>query len=174
MDKNLYRYSQWDGTQQVFEPSGEDVMDEMADDLMNHGDLMRSLRNLFQRGMQGESDQRMEGLRDMLERLRGRRQEQLRRYNLDSMLDDLKERLKQIVEAERQGIDRRLEDARQQQAQSSPEDAEERERLMKLLEERAARGRERMENLPQDLAGRSRISAITTSSTRRPNASSKS
>ena len=153
MDKNLYRYSQWDGTQQVFEPSGEDVMDEMADDLMSHGDLMRSLRNLFQRGMQGESDQRMEGLRDMLERLRGRRQEQLRRYNLDSMLDDLKERLKQIVEAERQGIDRRLEDARRQQAQSSPEDAEERERLMKLLEERAARGRERMENLPQDLGG---------------------
>ena len=93
---NTYKYSQWDGTQQVFEPSEEEIMGEMAEDLMNHGDLMRSLRNLFQRGLQGESGQRMQGLRDMLERLRNRRQEQLQQYNLDSVLDDLKERLKQM------------------------------------------------------------------------------
>ena len=92
MAMNVYRYSEWDGTQEVFEPSEEDIMEGMADDLMSHGDLMRSLRNLFQRGMQGQSGERMQGLRDMLERLRNRRQEQLQRYNLDSVMDDLKER----------------------------------------------------------------------------------
>ena len=77
MVMNNYRYSQWDGTQEAFEPSEEDIMGEMADDLMNHGDLRRSLRNLFQRGLQDQSGQRMQGLRDMLEQLRNRRQDQL-------------------------------------------------------------------------------------------------
>ena len=87
---NIFRFSQWDGSQQIFEPSEEELMGEMADDLMNHGDVMRSLRNLFRQGMQGESGQRMQGLRDMLDRLKARRQEQLERYNLDSVMDDLK------------------------------------------------------------------------------------
>lgn len=153
MAMNVYRYSEWDGTQQVFEPSEEDIMGEMADDLMNHGDLMRSLRNLLQRGMQNQSGERMQGLREMLERLKNRRQEQLQQYNLDSVLDDFKERLKQITDTERQGIERRLEEARQQQAQSSPENAADQERLMKLLEERASRNRERLDNLPPNLGG---------------------
>ena len=105
---NTFRFSQWDGTQQIFEPSEEELMGEMADDLMNHGDVMRSLRNLFQRGMQGESGQRMQGLRDMLERLRARRQERLEQYNLDSVMDDLKERLDKLTDTERQGLDRRV------------------------------------------------------------------
>ncbi len=148
-----FRYSRWDGTQQVFEPSEEDVMEEIADDLMGHGDLMRSLRNLFQRGVQDPSGQRMQGLRDMLQRLRERRQEQLGRYNLDSVLDDIKERLSNITDAERQGIDRRLDEARQQQAQSPPDEAAQREQLMRMLEERAARNRERLDNLPESPAG---------------------
>ena len=41
-----------------------------------------------------------------------RRQEQLNRYDLGSILDDIKERLEQIVETERDGIDRRLDEAR--------------------------------------------------------------
>ena len=153
MVMNNYRYSQWDGTQEAFEPSEEDIMGEMADDLMNHGDLRRSLRNLFQRGLQDQSGQRMQGLRDMLEQLRNRRQEQLQQYNLDSVLDDLKEKLKQITETEREGIDRRLEEARQQQAQSSSEDAADKEKLMRLLEERAARNKEKLDNLPLNLGG---------------------
>ena len=148
-----FRYSRWDGTQQVFEPSEEDVMEELADDLMGHGDLMRSLRSLFQRGMQDPSGQRMQGLRDMLQRLRERRQEQLGRYNLDSVLDDIKERLGSIEDAERQGIDRRLDEARQQQAESPADEAAQREQLMRMLEERAARNRERLDNLPDSPAG---------------------
>ncbi len=148
-----FRYSRWDGTQQVFEPSEDDVMEELADDLMGHGDLMRSLRNLFQRGMQDADGNRMQGLRDMLRRLREQRQEQLGRYNLDSVLDDIKERLAQVAETERQGIDRRLSEARQQQSQSPPGEAAQREQLMRMLEERAGRNLERLDNLPDSPAG---------------------
>ena len=150
---NSYRYSQWDGTQQVFEPTEDQIMEEMADDLMNHGDVMRSLRSLFQRGMQGEFGQRMQGMRDMLDRLRNRRQERLEQYNLDSVMDELKERLDKVIETERTGIDRRLDEARQQMAQSTPEEAADREQLMKMLEDRAARNRETLDNLPPNLGG---------------------
>ena len=150
---NSYRYSQWDGSQQVFEPTEDDLMEEMADDLMNHGDVMRSLRNLFQRGMQGEFGQRMQGMRDMLERLRSRRQERLEQYNLDSVMDELKERLDKVIDTERKGIDRRLEEAREQMAESEPEEAAQREQLMKMLEDRAARNRETLDNLPPNLGG---------------------
>ena len=150
---NSFRYSQWDGTQQVFEPTEDELMEEMADDLMNHGDVMRSLRNLFQRGMEGEFGQRMQGMRDMLERLRNRRQERLEQYNLDSVMDELKERLDKVVDTERKGIDRRLDEARQQMAESTPEEAADREQLMKMLEDRAARNRETLDNLPPNLGG---------------------
>ena len=150
---NTYRYSQWDGTQQVFEPTEDQIMEEMADDLMNHGDVMRSLRSLFQRGMEGEFGQRMQGMRDMLDRLRNRRQERLEQYNLDSVMDELKERLDKVIDTERTGIDRRLDEARQQMAQSTPEEAADREQLMKMLEDRAARNREALDNLPPNLGG---------------------
>ena len=81
----------------------------------------------------------MQGMRDMLERLRSRRQERLEQYNLDSVMDDLKERLDKVVDTERQGIDHRLEEARQQMQQSSPEEAADREQPMKLLEEAGPR-----------------------------------
>ena len=150
---NSYRYSQWDGSQQIFEPTEDDLMEEMADDLMNHGDVMRSLRNLFQRGMEGEFGQRMQGMRDMLERLRSRRQDRLQQYNLDSVMDELKERLDKVVDTERQGIDRRMDEAREQMAQSTPQDAADREQLMKMLEDRAARNKETLDNLPPNLGG---------------------
>ena len=40
--------------------------------------------------------ERMQGMRDMLERLRSRRQDRLEQYNLDSVMDDLKERLDKV------------------------------------------------------------------------------
>ncbi|MBF8267737.1 MAG: von Willebrand factor type [Dehalococcoidia bacterium] len=153
MTMSRYRYSQWDGTQGVFEPTEEDLMGEMAEDLMSHGNVTRALRDLFQRGMQGDFGQRLPGLNEMLERLRARRQEQLQRYDLDSVMGELRGRLDQAINTERKGIDRRLEEARQQQAQASPEGAANTERLMQLLEERAARNRGSLDNLPSSLGG---------------------
>ena len=40
-----YSYYRWDGTQRIFEPDEESAMDEMADDLIAHGDVLRALRD---------------------------------------------------------------------------------------------------------------------------------
>jgi len=88
-----YRYSRWDGSQDPFAIDSDDLMDAMSDELMEHGDLERALQNLMRRGMQGNMGSGFEGLREMLERLKQQQQERLDRYNLASMIDELKERV---------------------------------------------------------------------------------
>ena len=106
-----YTYSRWDGSQDWSDMDEDDFLEALSDDILTHGDVNRALRNLFQRGMDGERGERVEGLREMMERLRKQRQAQLERYNVDSLMDDLKERLQDVIETERSGIDKRLSDS---------------------------------------------------------------
>ena len=107
-----YRYSQWDGTQQVYGPDEDDILEALSDDIMAHGDIDRALRNLFRQGMTDERGERVHGLRELRDRLQQMRQQRLERFNLDSLMDDLKERVQDIIDTERSGIERRLREAR--------------------------------------------------------------
>ena len=100
-----YRYYRWDGSQQVFNMDADDLMNSIADDILEHGDPERALRSLFQRGIDDNQGQHAPGLRDLLERLRQQRQQQLERYNLDSVMDDIKEKLQDVIDTERKGIE---------------------------------------------------------------------
>ena len=99
-----YRYSRWDGTQESPPVDGEDLMDAMADDLASHGDFRQALRNLMRRGMEGRMGSGFEGIREMIERLKQQSQERLERYNLASLVDELKKRLDEIVEQEKAAL----------------------------------------------------------------------
>ena len=46
-----YRYSQWDGTQRIFELDADELMDRLSDDILNKGDVMQALRDLRRRGL---------------------------------------------------------------------------------------------------------------------------
>src|SRR3954464_12230897 len=105
------RYSRWDGTQQIGPLSADDLMQAMSEDLMQDGDVNRALQRLFRWGFQRPDGENVPGLQGLLQRLRDRRQEQLERYNLQSMLSDIADRIEQIVDTEREGIARRLEEA---------------------------------------------------------------
>ncbi|GIW19447.1 MAG: hypothetical protein WHT63_03465 [Tepidiforma sp.] len=106
-----YRYSMWDGTQEVPALDPDQILDNITDDLMNFGDLQHALRNLMQRGMRNPMGQRMQGLRDLLQQLRQQRRQQLDRFNLSSIFDDLKRQLDEILDLERNTLDRRLDEA---------------------------------------------------------------
>jgi len=108
-----YRYSEWDGTQEIPPLDADDVLENLTDDLMNFGDLQHALRNLLQRGMRNPTGQRMQGLRDLLQQLRQQRRQTLDKYNLSSVFDDLKRRLNEIVQMEKGSIQRRLEETLQ-------------------------------------------------------------
>ena len=105
-----FRYSMWDGTQEVPPLEANEVLDNLTDDLMNFGDLQHALRNLLQRGMRDPKGQRMQGLRDLLQQLRQQRRQQLDKFNLNSVFDDIKRQLEEIVQMERDTLDRRLDE----------------------------------------------------------------
>src|SRR5437588_2071092 len=106
-----YRYSEWDGTQEIPELAPDDILESLTDDLMNFGDLQHALRNLLQRGMRNPGMQRTQGLRDVLQQLRQQRRGTLDRFNLGSVFEDLKHKLNDIVQRERETVDRRMQDA---------------------------------------------------------------
>jgi uncharacterized protein with von Willebrand factor type A (vWA) domain len=139
-----FRYSAWDGSQVGFDLDADALLDEMADELMYHGDLNAALRRMLQQGFQDRNGEQLMGMREMLERLRQRRQEELEQRDLGGIYDEIAEQLEDVVAQERAGIDRRVEEARQSGD----------ERRQEIVENLAAERGLELELLPDDLAGR--------------------
>ncbi len=143
----LSRYSRWDGTQNV-DLDADDLLASMADDLISDGDLESALRRLMQRGLRQPQGQRMPGLQDLMERLRRRRQQQLDRYDLGSSMDDIEKKLEQVVQTERQGIDRKVAETQERAKRGEAPDAD-----RKTMEQLAQRRKGALDRLPPDPAG---------------------
>ena len=148
----LYRFSRWDGSQEPFDADADALLDALAEDVIEHGDIRHALRDLIRRGSQND-DARLPGLNDLLERLRSRRNRTLDRYDVDSVMRDLKERLEDVIRTERAGTDRRLGEIDDDLGRMSGEEAEQGKRLRDLFEQRAERNRERLDQLPESTAG---------------------
>ena len=121
--KNRYGYSRWDGTQQIEGLDADDILKALSDDYMENGNLQQALKRLMQDGMRSDDGRRTMGLRELMERMREQRNQQLNRYNMASgVMDDLREKLEEIKQLERAGIQRRLdgEQSDQQQAAQQP------------------------------------------------------
>jgi uncharacterized protein with von Willebrand factor type A (vWA) domain len=139
-----FKYSRWDGTQTGFDLDADALLEEMSDDLLYHGDLNAALRRLLQQGFRDRNDEHLMGLREMLERLRQRRREELERRDLGGVYDDIAEKLREVTDQERAGIDRRVDEARQSGDQ----------RRQEIVEELAQQRRQQLDEMPPDLAGR--------------------
>ena len=164
-----YRYSQWDGSQDIGPLDPDDILAGITDDLMNFGDLQHALRNLLQRGMRNPLGQRLQGLRDLLQQLRQQRRQTLDRYDLSSVFEDIQKRLDEILSLENETLDRRLQDATRQLEggenplhafeeavkPSGPEiTAEEQQRLAETLRSIAQKKKGFLQNIPEDAGGR--------------------
>ena len=148
-----YKYSQWDGTQRIFELDADQLMDLLSEDILKDGDVMQALRDLLRKGMQDRDGQQMPGLRELMEQIKNQRRQQLQQHNMDSVVDDLKERLDEIVQTERDGIKRRLDEATDQVEANEGEDKDQQEGLLDLLKKRAEHNHEKLDALPEGLAG---------------------
>ena len=69
----------------------DQILEALADDLMEYGDLRWAMRNLMSRGMQMPQGGYMQGLRDMLKQLRERKRERLEQYDLSGIFDEFRE-----------------------------------------------------------------------------------
>ena len=72
-----YRYTAWYDSPGCFQPGAEDVLDAIADSILEHGDLRKALRLLMQQGFTDARGRRMPGLRDIRDRLLDMRQQAL-------------------------------------------------------------------------------------------------
>ena len=139
-----FRYSRWDGSQTGFDLDAEQLLDEMSDDLLYHGDLNAALRRLMQQGFRDRNNEELMGLREMLQKLRERRRQELENRDLGGVYDDIAQQLNEVVDMEREGIERRVDEATQSGDQ----------RRQELVEDVADQRRQQLEQLPPDLAGR--------------------
>src|SRR5713101_4433053 len=118
--RNRYGYSRWDGTQRIEGLDADDILSALADDYMEDGNLQQALKRMMQEGVRSEDGRQTMGLRELMERMRNMRNEQLNRYNMASgVMDDLREKLEEIKGLEREGIQRRLDDKQTEPSQSS-------------------------------------------------------
>lgn len=119
--KNRYGYSRWDGTQRIDGLDADDILKALSDDYLENGNLQQALKRLMQEGVRSEDGRRAMGLREMMDRMRESRREQLNRYNMASgVMDDLREKLEEIKQLEREGIQRRLDNQNGQSSQQAP------------------------------------------------------
>ena len=152
---STYRYTRWDGSQQLPAFDADDVLDALSDDILAEGDLRRALQRLMQRGLRGTRGGDIPGLRRITERLRARRQAELEGAHLDGVLDDLNRRLEEILETEREGIGERVRASEQRALDAPPGAEQEQARMAEQVTRRTARQREnRLDALPPNLAGR--------------------
>src|SRR5205085_2087448 len=133
------RYERWDGSQEPFGRDAEELFDRLAEDLCQGGDFDYALHRLMSRGWRDRQGKRLPGYEEMLERLRNRRQQQLKRYNLNDVFGNIRERLNDILRRERQGIQDRLGQA--------PDAAR------RVLEKIARKKQEELDRLPEDVGG---------------------
>ncbi len=139
-----FTYSRWDGTQHGFEFDADAAFDELTDELLYHGDVNAALRRMMQDGVRDRNGEQLQGLRELLDKVRQERQARLDRHDLGGVYDEIKAELDDIVDEERHAIDNARRDAQnsgdERRAQNAQAAADERNMRLDLL--------------PDDLAGK--------------------
>jgi uncharacterized protein with von Willebrand factor type A (vWA) domain len=141
---NRFKYSRWDGTQRGFEFDAQNIVDEITDDLLYHGDVNAALRRLMQEGMRNERGEQLMGLREMMQRLRERREEIKDRGDLGGVYSEIAAELDDLVDEERHAIADAL-----MAAEKSGD-----QRRAEIANESAQERNFRLDMLPSDLAGK--------------------
>ena len=141
-----FTYSAWDGTQTGFEFDADAAFDELTDELLYHGDVNAALRRMMQEGMQDRDGNHLQGLRELLEQLRGEREERLANSDLGGVYDEINDEINDILDEERHAIENALRDAQNSGDERRAQNAE-----------AAAQDRNmRLDLMPDDLAGKVR------------------
>ena len=90
-------YTRWDGTQSGSEDEAESLFAQLADDLLYHGDPDAALRRLLTSGFRDSDGERIQGMRELMDHLRRRRQEELERGQLDGAFGEIARELEEVL-----------------------------------------------------------------------------
>jgi len=150
----MFRYSEWDGTQEILDLDEEALMDEVSRNLMQDGNLSYILWRMQHYGFRDSQGRHLPGLRNLLQKLKQIKQSQLDKYNLGSVLDEIRKKLDSIIGKERQGIQKKLDEAVQKTGKETGELTPEiGEKLLNKIRDLAAQNTAKLDNLPADIGG---------------------
>ncbi len=146
---SIARFSRWDGTQRLPDLDADEILAELADDVMAEGDIAEALRRLMERGWRSDDPTRpdLAGLQDLMDRLMRRRQELRERYQLGDVLGDVRQELEEIVAEERVGLQRRMESSAAEGDDADPD-------LQRMLRDLTARRLDQLDGLSPDVGER--------------------
>jgi hypothetical protein len=85
-----FRYSEWDGSQELFNLNADELMNQLGENLLSRWDVNDALRRMQTGGLRDSQGRRLPSIQDLLQRLQQRKQSQLEKYNLGSMLDEIR------------------------------------------------------------------------------------
>ncbi|MFC2010728.1 VWA domain-containing protein [Chloroflexota bacterium] len=154
---SIYRYSEWDGSQHLFDLDADELMDELRRNLTTYGKLDEALWQMQRRGVRNSQGRRLPSMQELLEQLRQRKQSQLEKYNLSSVMTEIRQKLSNILKMERQGIQNILDKAREKAGESVGElSPEVQQKLLKTIEDRSAQNLKKLDELPPDIGGQMR------------------
>ena len=102
------RYDAWDGSQEPLPVDAETVMNRISEDVFAGSDFEFAMRRILSSGWRTPGQQRLQGIEELVEQVRRRRLEQLNRFNLEGIFDDIAERLDHIISQERNAIRDRI------------------------------------------------------------------
>ena len=143
--KFSYAYSAWDGTQSGFDISADDLLAELGDDLLYDGDVNSALRRMMQSGFDIDGE-RVQGLQEMLDRIRQERQDRLENYDLGGVYEEVANELHSVIDKERDSLEKLLDDARNSGDQRREE----------ITTETVTNKNLQLDMIPPDLAGQVR------------------
>jgi len=98
-------YNEWDGTQRV-RLSADQLFEELAKHLSNTDDLQQAMESMMRQGLEGEQG-KLKGLDDLVKELREEMRKRYKEYNLRSSLDEMRQRLEDILDQERHTLQER-------------------------------------------------------------------
>ena len=90
----------------------DEILALIADDYMEHGDLDEAMDSLLREGFTTSDGERVEGLRELLERTRARRRELESQADPDGEMQRYRDWLDEIERIETAELDELLEDGR--------------------------------------------------------------
>ena len=126
-----------------FDLDADAVLEEITDDLLYHGDLHAALRRMMQQGFRDRNDEQVLGMRDLMERLRRKRRDQLEQYDLGGVYEEIAESLREVLDMEREGLNELAQEARESGDERRQEITDQ------VVEERNLQ----LDLLPPDLSG---------------------
>jgi uncharacterized protein with von Willebrand factor type A (vWA) domain len=98
-----YGYRRFDGAEDD-DFDAEALLEALTDDLLEGGDLSEALNRLLRRGMRNRDGKRLEGLREVMERARRRRQELLDQGSPNEQFAEFERRLRDVERTERTAL----------------------------------------------------------------------